>query len=1696
MKTACFFNSNIRKTKKVRSAAFRIRGEFLEPRRLLSGLQASLFSPNNFAADVAVCAQVSAAFNAAIDPATLTENTFQLRDSTNNVVPANITYNDATHVATLAPLFALAGSTAYTASLNGVKDAMGDSMNDTSWSYTTAPVASNPITIENALAGTDSSIWDISGAGDSTLQGFATDISVNVGQTISFKIKDTSLAQYHIEIYRMGYYGGKGARLITTISSSQTLRQTQPAPLTDAATGLVDCGNWAVSASWAVPSNAVSGIYFARLIRDDTGGDSHIMFIVRNDSSNSDLLFKTSDSTWEAYNNYGGNSLYVGGPGTNPGRAYKVSYNRPYNTRAVDDGLGAFNFVFQSEYPMVRFLESNGYNISYFTDVDASRFGSEILEHKAFVSVGHDEYWSNQERTNVEAARDAGVNLAFFSGNSVFKKTRWENSIDTSNTSYRTLVCYKDTHNDTRLDPVTTTGMWMDMRFGPPVSDGGRPQNALTGTLSMVNQAAGYLGTPITVPASYGNMRIWRNTSVASLAPGQTATLGDEVLGYEWDADVDNGFRPAGLIDMSSTDSYVPEMLIDYGSNYKPGWVNHSLTLYKAASGALVFSAGTIQWAWGLDGHHDSNTSTPVPAMQQATINLLADMGAQPATLQAGLVAATASTDTTKPTSTITSPASNLTFARGAPVTITGTAADSGGGVVGGVEVSTDSGKTWHRATGRNNWTYTWMPDDPGTVTILSRATDDSGNTETPGSGISATVVGTSLWNSSVIPQILEYATETSPIELGMKFRSDVAGLVTGVRFYKDWCNTGTHVGNLWSSSGQLLATATFTNESTSGWQVINFSNPVSIAANTTYVVSYHTDVGHFSSDVSYFASSGADNGPLHALAKGVDGDNGVCAYGSTSTFPNQSFNSQNYWVDVIFTPGSDTTPPTVTSHVPAVQATGVSTTAALTATFSESVQTSTIHFTLRDSLNNTVPAALIYNDATHVATLTPNAPLSYLTVYTATVSDAVDQSGLAMTSPVTWSFTTIDTPPPYSSIWDTSTTPGNITWADSAAMEMGVKFRSDLAGYISGIRFYKGPSNTGTHLGNLWSSTGSLLATATFQNESASGWQEVTFATPVAIAANTTYVVSYHTNVGYYSADNNYFSSTGAGNGPLHALANGVDGGNGVYRYSSSSVFPNLSYLASNYWVDTVFTLSAAVPPAVTSHVPSSSATGVSITAALTATFSESVQSSTIGFTLRDAQGNAVTATLAYNDTTHIATLTPNAPLAYSTVYTATVSGAVDQDGLPMASPLSWSFTTIAALPPTVTSHMPATGATGVAIASPITATFSESVQSSTIGFTLRDAQGNAVAATLAYNDTTHIATLTPNAPLAYSTVYTATVSGAVDQDGLPMTSPVSWSFTTVAAPGTSSSIWDASTIPGHITWNDPKAMEMGVKFRSDIAGYITGVRFYKGPQNTGTHIGNLWSSSGTLLARATFQNESATGWQVVTFATPVAIVANTTYVVSYHTNVGYYSADNNYFASSGAGNGPLHALANGVDGGNGVYRYGSSTAFPRSSYLASNYWVDAVFSQTTGATVEVLPAASLSELTQSQDGAIQSSDLVFKETMPAWNANPLSTARFDNRSSLSYSISPLTSVRLDMLSNDELAYSPSLVNKFSPLATVSKLDTRDLALQSLLGEDQYDLLGNQDISELLAVKRTEIQASLIPEVVDEVHALVISSD
>ncbi len=1524
-----------------------------------------------------------------------------------------------------------------------------------------------------------------------------------------------------------------------------------------------------MSASWSVPATATSGVYIAKLVREDPedGRASHVPFIVRDDDGGSDILFQTADTTWQAYNSYGGASLYWGSAG---GRATKVSYNRPFSTRCCSFPSGKFeSFIFGAEYPMIRWLERNGYDVSYFTGVDADRRGGEMLEHRVYMPVGHDEYWSGTQRNNVEAARAAGINLAILSGNHGFWKTRWESSIDGSGTQRRTLVCYKETEADAKIDPLpgVWTGTWRDANFGP--HDGGRPENALNGSLFMVN---GVRNDAMEVPSADGKMRFWRNTSVANLGASQKAVLPTGVLGHEWDEDLDNGFRPPGLVRLSTTTVPNVQRLADEGETFVTATATHNLALYRHASGALVFGAGTIQWSWGLDDQHDRPGTPTDSRMQQATVNLLADMGVQPLTLQSGLAGATASTDVTPPTAAITSPVAGATVLPGSSATISGTASDTGG-QVGGVEVSTDGGVTWHPASGRTSWTYAWQVTGYGAMSLRARAVDDSGNLGAASAAVTVTVPLPTLTTLAVTPAVTSQviagtrqftATGTysdgttqdltsavvwgssapavatvsanglaTAVSAGSSTISATSGAVSATATLtvdaagpagsppQDWANDPATVA-YWSFDDQLgniSASTSYCNPVTDG-DLFRGSNPEQLVFATDAVqgdasinnlnsrgqlkglevsgsadclrsgspnqwtfVSWWKREGYSTyattcSDDSQCGYPGCDetvgrcingfpqlvrnqdptsrNGwflqlfeasgtalvcagdatsactaassvslsnaiPLdnqwHMLTTSYSGPGGRFALGrdgahQTALGPTGvTFTKNNvaggypfsmpyapgtlggirgkqdatWWVDRVLTseqvcrahavnadgsmgwcsgtdgtqwkncgsdadcggrpnscnstfgkcvgrlrsgaqggpatcdtvaelgpcnatltgvlPTTTTVAPTTTTTVAPTTTTTVTptTTTTVTPTTTTTVAptttttvapttTTTVAPTTTTTVAPTTTTTVAPTTTTTVApttttTVTPTTTTTVAPTTTTTVAPTTTTTAPPATTTTTpTTSTTTTTAPPVSvvTIWPGQPVPAIIDQGADAPAQLGVKFRSDVAGYVRGIRFHKAAANVGPHVGTLWSASGSVLAAATFTNETASGWQQVTFAQPVAIQANTTYVASYHCPTGHYSKDVSYFTTQGFTNPPLRALQSGVDGPNGVYAYGPASVFPAATYFAQNYWVDVLFSTSA----------------GSSTTTTVAATTTTTVA------------GTTTTTTVAPTTTTTVAGTTTTTTVAPTT--TTTVAGT----------------TTTTTVAPTTTTTV--AGTTTTTTVAPTTTT---------------TVAGTTTTTTVAPTTTTTLAatTTTSTAPPVTTT-----------------TTPTTSTTTTTAPPGSVMTIWPGQPVPAIVDQGADAPAELGVKFRSDVAGYVRGIRFHKAAANIGPHVGNLWSASGTLLATATFANETASGWQQVTFAQPVAIQANTTYVASYHCPTGHYSKDLSYFTAQGFSNPPLRALQSGVDGPNGVYAYGPARTFPAATYFAQHYWVDVLFSTTAGSTTTTVAATT----------------------------------------------------------------------------------------------------------------------------------------
>jgi hypothetical protein len=313
------------------------------------------------------------------------------------------------------------------------------------------------------------------------------------------------------------------------------------------------------------------------LISGSSGHDVHIPFVVRDDARAATYLMQSSVSRWQAYNAWGGKSLYDFN--SSGGRAHKVSYNRPYDNAAID-GL---------EVSMLRFLEREGFDVSYSTNIDTHARGAQLLQHRAFLSVGHDEYWSREMRTNVEAARDHGVHLAFFSANTCYWQIRFEPS-PVSGAADRTQVCYKDAALDPWPDRSRTT-----VRFrSAPVN---WPEDLMIGVM--------YEYDPVDSDVKVMNTSHW----VFAGTGLKDGDLLPRLLGSEVDR-VFNDVHP-GLVKLAHSpyfDSTGTQRFSD-------------MTIYSVASGAMVFGAGIIYWPYGLDGYIDPGRVSP--ALQQMTRNLL-----------------------------------------------------------------------------------------------------------------------------------------------------------------------------------------------------------------------------------------------------------------------------------------------------------------------------------------------------------------------------------------------------------------------------------------------------------------------------------------------------------------------------------------------------------------------------------------------------------------------------------------------------------------------------------------------------------------------------------------------------------------------------------------------------------------------------------------------------------------------------------------------------------------------------------------------------------------------------------------------------------------------------------------------------------------------------------------------------------------
>ena len=666
---------------------------------------------------------------------------------------------------------------------------------------------------------------------------------------------------------------------------------------------------------------------------------------------------------------------------------------------------------------------------------------------------------------------------------------------------------------------------------------------------------------------------------------------------------------------------------------------------------------------------------------------------------------------------------------------------------------------------------------------------------------------------------------DTSAYELGLRFMPTSNGFVTGVRFFKGAGNTGTHVGSLWSASGQKLASASFSNESASGWQTVGFTSPVAVSAGSTYVVSYTDPNGHYSSQPNAFSSAGIDADPLQ-----VSGGYGAApagVYNNAGSFPNLSFENTNYFVDATFTT-TDASSLIATNQWPLDGSSSVALNTTVSAAYSKPLAAGTQGLTLRDANGATVAGASTYDAATRTITFTPGAPLNGFVKYTATLT-GTDTQGNPISSGKTWSFTSA-TPPATPGVcpctlFDDSTVPSVLDSGETSPLTLGVRFSSSLDGSITGIRFYKSPTNTGAHTGTLWSMSGAALATGTFSNESTSGWQTLTFAQPVSITKNTEYVASYTTPTGSYSLTPSAFAQSNLSRTPLQVASD-----SGQFSYSGG--FPGSSS-STNYMVDPVFQ-KLAPSIAVLAASPASGAVNVPRNASVQVWLSNNVAP---GYSMTLKQGTtSLPGTTSLNATGDTLTFAPTSRLPADSDVTVTLSGVTSLDGASLPTQ-TWTF-------------------------------------------------------------------------------HTATANMAAPQ-----------------------SLFGVQT-PTEVSAGDSAAVELGMVFTPAQDGVVTGVRFYKGAGNGGSHTGSVWSMSGTRLGTVTFNGETSSGWQTATFATPVAVSGGTSYVVSYLAPQGHYSDTPNFFGGP-LTNGDLTAPAT----DNGRYLYGTGGGFPSYSYNATNYFVDVVY-------------------------------------------------------------------------------------------------------------------------------------------------------
>lgn len=459
----------------------------------------------------------------------------------------------------------------------------------------------NAITTENARPGTRDWILTKPAIDPATkyrcpaIEGYCSQASVRAGEPITFHVSTNPPSPFTLEIFRMGYYGGDGGRLVKQLGPFEG--RTQPDPPIGPKR-VRECV-WEPCAELRIPGDWLSGVYLGKLTAQRDGTQSYLIFIVRDDRR-ADLLFQCSDNTWQAYNRWpsqfslyddGKNQWYWGG-------GVQVSYRRPYGKYCqildapLSTGSGEW---FLWEFPFAYWLEQHGYDITYISNMDTHRDPAGLLRARGFLSVGHDEYWTIEMYRNVQAAIAGGVGAGFFSGNAVCGRVRFDDTL-------------------TAFERIGV--------FGPP---GGTREFAAMSSLAHERPYANELmGAHSTGPVTGGADWVcalpehWIHAGTGMKAGDRIPGL----IGWEWHGD------PAPIPGL--------EVVATSPTQDAPGKLNggiHTATVYPAAKGNIVFNAGTCWWADGLSappGYVRPRAYTepkgPDPRAQRITTNVLQRM--------------------------------------------------------------------------------------------------------------------------------------------------------------------------------------------------------------------------------------------------------------------------------------------------------------------------------------------------------------------------------------------------------------------------------------------------------------------------------------------------------------------------------------------------------------------------------------------------------------------------------------------------------------------------------------------------------------------------------------------------------------------------------------------------------------------------------------------------------------------------------------------------------------------------------------------------------------------------------------------------------------------------------------------------------------------------------------------------------------